>query len=103
MTFDWGEAFAALNLGAKPVLDRFFLGDVAEKARVRGDYLLGEIFFLARRGWGVAPGVGAGARAGSPNRRTPATATGWRAGRGRGARPRPTPCGPLAHELGVAR
>jgi hypothetical protein len=27
------------------VLDRFFLGDVAEKARARGDYLLGEIFF----------------------------------------------------------
>ena len=45
VTWDWGEAFAALNLGVKPVLDRFFLGDVAEKARNRGDYLLGEIFF----------------------------------------------------------
>jgi len=45
VTYDWGEAFAALNLGVKPVLDRFFLSDVAEKARARGDYLLGEIFF----------------------------------------------------------
>ena len=33
VTYDWGEAFAALNLGVKPVLDRFFLSDVAEKAR----------------------------------------------------------------------
>jgi toluene monooxygenase system protein E len=45
VTWDWGEAFAAVNLGAKPVLDRFFLADVAENARTRGDYLLGEIFF----------------------------------------------------------
>jgi len=45
VTYDWGEAFAALNLGVKPVVDRFFLGDVAETARARGDYLLGEIFF----------------------------------------------------------
>jgi len=45
VTWDWGEAFAALNLGAKPVLDGFFLGSVAETARARGDYLLGEIFF----------------------------------------------------------
>jgi toluene monooxygenase system protein E len=46
VTYDWGEAFVALNLGVKPVLDRFvFLGRVAETARARGDYLLGEIFF----------------------------------------------------------
>jgi toluene monooxygenase system protein E len=46
VTYDWGEAFAALNLGVKPVLDKFvFLGRVAETARARGDYLLGEIFF----------------------------------------------------------
>src|SRR4029077_12071576 len=45
VTGDWGEAFAAVNLGAKPVLDRFLLADVAETARTRGDYLLGEIFF----------------------------------------------------------
>jgi toluene monooxygenase system protein E len=46
VTWDWGEAFAGLNLGVKPVLDKFvFLGRVAETARARGDYLLGEIFF----------------------------------------------------------
>ena len=66
--------------GAQPVRQarprRFFLGDVAEKARVRGDYLLGEIFFsLDEDGaWHRAWAQALGAR--SPNRRTPATATG---------------------------
>ena len=45
VTYDWGEAFAALNLAVKPALDGFFLRDVADQARARGDYLLGEIFF----------------------------------------------------------
>ena len=45
VAYDWGEAFAALNLCAKPMLDAFVLGEVAEIARARGDYLWREICF----------------------------------------------------------
>ena len=102
VTFDWGEAFAALNLGAKPVLDRFFLGDVAEKARVRGDYLLGEIFFSLgedgawHRAWAQAlGGLAESADAGNRDR-----LAGWARTWGAAAT---DAVGPLAHELGVAR
>src|SRR5262249_1820116 len=37
VTFDWAEAFAALNLCAKPLIDEFFLVDFAEEAGRRGD------------------------------------------------------------------
>jgi toluene monooxygenase system protein E len=102
VTCDWGEAFAALNLGAKPVLDGFFLGYVARQARARGDYLLGEIFFSLgedgawHRAWAQALAELAES-ADAANRSRLA------AGRTRGARRRPTASRPLARELGVAR
>lgn len=45
VAYDFGEAFTALNLCAKPLLDGFFFGELAELARARGDYLLGELWF----------------------------------------------------------
>jgi toluene monooxygenase system protein E len=45
VTYDWGEALVALNLCAKPILDRFTMAELAAEARRAGDYLLGEIFF----------------------------------------------------------
>jgi len=102
VTYDWGEAFAALNLGAKPVLDKFFLGDVATQARARGDYLLGEIFFSLgedgawHRAWSQAL-VELAASADAGNRdRLAAWAGAWTAA-ATGA------VAPLARELGVAR
>jgi toluene monooxygenase system protein E len=102
VTFDWGEAFAALNLGAKPVLDRFFLGDVAERARARGDYLLGEIFFSLgedgawHRAWAQAL-VELAASADAGNReRLARWADSWRAAA-------TDAVAPLAGELGVTR
>lgn len=44
VAWDWGEAFAALNLCLKPLFDPLALGLLAAEARARGDYLLGEIF-----------------------------------------------------------
>jgi toluene monooxygenase system protein E len=101
VTWDWGEAFAALNLGAKPVLDRFFLGDVAETARARGDYLLGEIFFSLgedgawHRAWAQALAeLAASADAGNRDR-----LAGWAGKWGDDAR---AAIAPLARELGVS-
>ncbi|HXU02655.1 MAG TPA: hypothetical protein VN903_16940 [Polyangia bacterium] len=101
VTYDWGEAFAALNLGVKPVLDRFFLGDVGETARVRGDYLLGEIFFSLgedgawHRAWAQALAVLAeSADAGNRDR-----LAGWTRAWDAAAR---EAVAPLARELGVA-
>lgn len=100
VTWNWGEAFAALNLGAKPVLDRFFLGNVAETARARGDYLLGEIFFSLgedgawHRAWGQALAeLAASADAGNRDR-----LAGWAGKWGDEAR---AAIAPLARELGV--
>lgn len=45
VTWDFGECFAALNLGVKPVVDTFFLDELPALARERGDHQLGEIFF----------------------------------------------------------
>jgi len=101
VTYDWGEAFAALNLGVKPVLDGFFLRDVGEKARARGDYLLGEIFFSLgedgawHRAWAQALADVAGA-AGTGNRARLDAWTGAWAAAARDA------IAPLAGELGVA-
>src|SRR5262249_41145285 len=102
VTRDWGEAFAALNLGVKPVLDRFFLVDVAEKARARGDYLIGEIFFsLAEdgawhRAWAQALAALAESADGGNRDRLALWAETW------GAAARDA-VEPLARELGVAR
>jgi toluene monooxygenase system protein E len=43
IAYDWGEAFVALCLGLKPLLDDFVLGEFAHQARARGDYSLGQI------------------------------------------------------------
>lgn len=43
VTFDWGEAFAALCLCLKPVLDQLALVELPALAK-REDYFLGEIF-----------------------------------------------------------
>jgi toluene monooxygenase system protein E len=101
VTYDWGEAFAALNLGVKPVLDGFFLGDFAAKARARGDYLLGEIFFSLgedgawHRAWSQAL-VELAVSADAGNRDRLAAWTGrWRAAA-------TAAVAPLARELGVA-
>lgn len=40
VTYDWGEAFAALNLCAKPALDAFFWRRLREQAESRGDRAL---------------------------------------------------------------
>jgi toluene monooxygenase system protein E len=45
VTFDWAEAFAALNLCAKPILDRFLLVELADAAQRRGDPAFGEIAY----------------------------------------------------------
>lgn len=42
VTYDWGESFAALCLGIKPVMDDLILGEMAHLARRRGDLSLGQ-------------------------------------------------------------
>jgi hypothetical protein len=44
VTYDWGEAFVALNLVVKPAFDKVFMEDFAAKAHQMGDYLIPEIF-----------------------------------------------------------
>lgn len=41
IAYDWGEAFAALNLTVKPIFDEVFNVQLAELARDHGDTLLG--------------------------------------------------------------
>jgi toluene monooxygenase system protein E len=45
VAWDWGEAFAALCLCAKPLLDALWMRELPALLRVRGDYLWGEISF----------------------------------------------------------
>jgi toluene monooxygenase system protein E len=45
VTYDWGEAFTALNLCAKPVLDQLLLVELAAVARRQGDPSFGDIAF----------------------------------------------------------
>jgi hypothetical protein len=44
VTYDWGEAFTALNLCAKPLLDDLFMVQLPTVARAHQDYLLGQVF-----------------------------------------------------------
>jgi toluene monooxygenase system protein E len=44
ITYDWGEAFTALNLVLKPLLDDLFLVHVGRLARQEGDYVLPQLF-----------------------------------------------------------
>ena len=43
VTWDWAEAFVALNLCVKPAVDELFLIAVPALAKARGDFLLGQI------------------------------------------------------------
>ena len=45
VTWDWAEAFAALNLCAKPMLDALLLVELASLARAEGDPSFGDIAF----------------------------------------------------------
>ncbi len=44
MTYDWGEAFVALNLCVKPVFDELFMVELPRLAKNEGDFLLGQVF-----------------------------------------------------------
>ena len=43
--YDWAEAFVALNLVLKPLVDELFMNHLSERALREGDYLLGRIFY----------------------------------------------------------
>jgi toluene monooxygenase system protein E len=45
VTYDWGEAFAALNLALKPAFDELFMRRFADLARAAGDDLLSGLLF----------------------------------------------------------
>jgi hypothetical protein len=45
VTYDWGEAFVALNLCLKPALDHLLMVEVPATLAERGDYLLRELCF----------------------------------------------------------
>jgi toluene monooxygenase system protein E len=44
VTYDWGEAFAALNLVVKPLFDGLFMVHFGRLARQEGDYVLQQLF-----------------------------------------------------------
>jgi toluene monooxygenase system protein E len=44
VTYDWGEAFVALNLCVKPAIDELFMVHAPKLARRHDDFLLGQIF-----------------------------------------------------------
>ena len=43
--YDWGEAFVALNLVLKPLMDEVFMNQLSDLALREGDYLLGRILY----------------------------------------------------------
>ena len=45
VTYDWGEAFVALNLVLKPLIDDLFLKRTSDLALGYDDHLLGQIFY----------------------------------------------------------
>src|SRR6266704_5697323 len=45
VTYDWGEAFVALNLVLKPMIDDLFLKRTSDLALGHDDHLLGQIFY----------------------------------------------------------
>jgi toluene monooxygenase system protein E len=45
VTYDWGEAFVALNLVLKPMLDQLLLKHIGDLALTHNDHLLGRIFY----------------------------------------------------------
>lgn len=63
VTYDWGEAFVALNLVLKPAIDEMFLKHASDFALGQGDHLLGQVFYSLhedcqwRRQWSQALGT----------------------------------------------
>jgi toluene monooxygenase system protein E len=45
VTYDWGEAFVALNLVLKPMIDDLFMKRTSDLALGHDDHLLGQIFY----------------------------------------------------------
>jgi toluene monooxygenase system protein E len=45
VTYDWGEAFVALNLVLKPMIDDLLLKRTSDLALSHGDHLLGQVFY----------------------------------------------------------
>lgn len=43
--YDWAEAFVAVNLVLKPLIDELFMTHLSDLALREGDYLLGRIFY----------------------------------------------------------
>ena len=43
--YDWAEAFVALNLVLKPLIDELFMNHLSDLALWEGDYLLGRILY----------------------------------------------------------
>ncbi|MGB8325764.1 MAG: toluene hydroxylase [Candidatus Acidiferrum sp.] len=43
--YDWAEAFVALNLVLKPLMDELFMNRLSDLALREGDYLLGQVFY----------------------------------------------------------
>ena len=44
VTYDWAEAFVALNVCVKPLVDELFMVELPAVAKTSGDFLLGQIF-----------------------------------------------------------
>ena len=45
VTYDWGEAFVALNLVLKPMVDELFMKHTSDLALGHNDHLLGRVFY----------------------------------------------------------
>ena len=45
ISYDWAEAFVALNLVLKPLIDEMFMSHLSDLALREGDYLLGQVFY----------------------------------------------------------
>ncbi len=43
--YDWAEAFVALNLVLKPLMDELLMNHLSDLALREGDYLIGQIFY----------------------------------------------------------
>jgi len=44
VTYDWAEAFVALNVCVKPIVDELFMVALPALAKARGDFVLGQIW-----------------------------------------------------------
>jgi methane/phenol/toluene hydroxylase len=57
VTYDWGEAFVALNLVLKPMIDDLFLKRASDLTLGDDDHLLGQVLLFARRRLRMAPSM----------------------------------------------